>query len=79
VIERMQAPLLVLGGGEDAGIPPADLEEFASQVRAAGTEVELVIYPGAPHSFFDRSFVDHHAACDDAWHRIERFLGLTAA
>jgi len=36
---------------------------------------ELVTYPGAPHSFFDRSFAEHADACDNAWRRVLSFLG----
>lgn len=75
VIDDMRVPLLVVGGGADAGIPPQDLEDFARTVRERGIAVELVVYDGAPHSFFDRGFAEHRAACDNAWRRIRRFLG----
>jgi carboxymethylenebutenolidase len=35
----------------------------------------MVIYPGAPHSFFDRKADAHKEACDDAWTRVLRFVG----
>ena len=38
-------------------------------MSAGGIEHEIVIYDGAPHSFFDRT-ADHVEACDDAWRRI---------
>ena len=42
-------------------------------------EHELVTYPGAPHSFFDRKFEEHAAACEDAWRRVIEFLGKVGA
>jgi carboxymethylenebutenolidase len=39
----------------------------------------MVVYPGAPHSFFDRSFVEHKEACDDAWHQVLAFVTEQAA
>ena len=45
-----------------------------AQVIAAGVEHEVVTYPGAPHSFFDRkqeAFADESA---DAWERTLAFL-----
>ena len=36
----------------------------------------MVIYDGAPHSFFDRTFAEHEAACDDAWRQILGFVGV---
>jgi carboxymethylenebutenolidase len=32
------------------------------------------VYPDAPHSFFDRTFAEHKAACDDAWRRMLDFV-----
>jgi len=72
-IPKMRAPLLMLLAGEDRGTPTAEFDEFATQVRARGLEVESHTYPGAPHSFFDRSFLEHQAACQDAWKRVLDF------
>ena len=43
-------------------------------MRAAGAEVDAVVYDGAPHSFFDRAFGEWDEACRDAW---EHVLALT--
>jgi carboxymethylenebutenolidase len=72
---RMTAPLLMLMGGADKGIPPAEIEAFAAKVRQRGVRADLHLYDGAPHSFFDRSFAEHRDACDDAWRRVLEFLG----
>jgi carboxymethylenebutenolidase len=72
-IGAMKAPLLLLAAGQDF-TPVADVEQFADQVRAAGVEAELHVYPDAPHSFFDRSFAEHTDACEDAWRRILDFV-----
>jgi carboxymethylenebutenolidase len=34
----------------------------------------VVIYPGAPHSFFDRTAADNADASADAWHQIRAFM-----
>ena len=72
-IPQMRSPLLMLLAGEDHASPPEEFAEFADKVRAAGVEVESHTYPGAPHSFFDRTFEQHKGACDDAWRRILDF------
>lgn len=72
-IADMQAPLLLLAAGQDR-TPVSAVEDFAQQVRAAGVEAEMHVYPDAPHSFFDRRFDEHRAACDDAWRRILAFV-----
>jgi carboxymethylenebutenolidase len=76
VIPSLHAPLLIIGGGADKGIPPGDLREFAEAVRNAGGGAELVVYDDAPHSFFDRATPEYQAACDDSWRRIREFIGL---
>jgi carboxymethylenebutenolidase len=76
-VDRMTAPLLLLMAGADESIPPADAEAFAAQVRTRGLRADVHVYPGAPHSFFDRSFAEHRDACDDAWRRILEFVGRT--
>jgi carboxymethylenebutenolidase len=71
-IPRMRAPLLMLLAGVDS-TPPEEFDEFAAKVRASGVEVQAHTYDGAPHSFFDRTFAEHEAACADAWRRILEF------
>jgi carboxymethylenebutenolidase len=69
----MRAPLLLLLAGDDKATQPEEFEEFAAKVRERGVDVESHIYPGAPHSFFDRTYEQWKAACDDAWRRILDF------
>ncbi len=73
VIPTMEAPLLLLAAGQDR-TPVETVEAFAQQVRDAGVEAEMHVYPDAPHSFFDRRFAEHREACDDAWKRILAFV-----
>ncbi len=40
----------------------------------AGLDHEIHVYPGAPHSFFDRRYEEHAEACEDAWRRMLGFL-----
>jgi len=71
-VDRMSAPLLMLIAGGDAHLPVSDAEALAT---AAGQQVpvELVVFDGAPHSFFDRSFAGHESACERAWSEMLRF------
>jgi carboxymethylenebutenolidase len=66
--------VLGLFGGADQGIPVEQVKEFESRLQAAGVPQEIVIYPDAPHSFFDRRFEEHADACEDAWRRVLRFI-----
>jgi carboxymethylenebutenolidase len=70
----MAAPVLALQGGDDPGIPVEDSQAFDEALGAAGVDHEVVIYPGAPHSFFDRKQEDFAADSEDAWNRVLAFL-----
>jgi carboxymethylenebutenolidase len=78
-IPKMTAPLLMLLGGADQGTPPEEFEQFAAAVRERGLDVKSHTYPGAPHSFFDRSFAEHRDACADSWARILAFTDRHSA
>ena len=73
-VDRIAAPILALQAGDDAAIPREDSEAFDRALGAAGVEHELVIYDGAPHSFFDRKYDEFAAACADAWQRTLDFI-----
>jgi carboxymethylenebutenolidase len=70
----MKAPILALQGGADQNIAAEHTAEFDEALTKAGVEHEVVTYPGAPHSFFDRKqeqFADDSA---DAWNRTLEFI-----
>ncbi len=68
-------PVLGLFGGADQVIPKEAIEAFDDALTGAGVEHEIVVYEGAPHSFFDRSFEEHAEASADAWRRMLAFVG----
>jgi carboxymethylenebutenolidase len=68
------APVLGLMGGADQGIPLEEIERFDEALEAAGIEHDLVVYPGAPHSFFDRKAEEYAAESADAWDRVLTFI-----
>jgi carboxymethylenebutenolidase len=71
---RMSGPILALYGGADAGIGEDLRDEFDAALTDAGVDHEFVVYPGAPHSFFDRAHDDFTDECTDAWRRTLGFL-----
>jgi carboxymethylenebutenolidase len=72
---ELAAPILGLMGGADQAISADDVSAFERALTAAGVEHELIRYPGAPHSFFDRRQGDFQDASDDAWSRVLDFIG----
>lgn len=71
---RARVPALALFGGADHAIPQDKVEEFASALGKSGVEHMVHVYPGAPHSFFDRSYGDFSNECADAWQRMRDFI-----
>jgi carboxymethylenebutenolidase len=79
VVEEIRCPVLGLFGGADEGIATSDVDTFDRLLDEADVEHEVVIYPDAPHSFFDRRYEEHAGACSDAWRRVLGFLEHVAA
>lgn len=73
-VKDFKAPVLALMGGADQGIPVADIEAFRDAMNEAGVDNEVVIYEGAPHSFFDRAFEQFAKESADAWDRMLAFV-----
>ena len=68
---RCKCPLLGLYGGQDTGIPVADVQAAAAKAKAAGKTVEIVIYPDAPHGFHaDYRPSYRQADAEDGWKRM---------
>lgn len=67
-------PLLGLFGGADQAIPVEQVHQFEEGVKQSGVEYKIIVYPGAPHSFFDRRFEDYADASADAWKQMLGFI-----
>lgn len=77
VVERapeIACPILALQAGDDQGITADDNAAFEQALEAVGVEHEIVVFDGAPHSFFDRKQEDYAAASEDAWQRTLAFI-----
>lgn len=74
LIPRMRAPLLLLLGGDDRATTPEDFAQFDRELTEAGVPHNVVVYEGAPHSFFDRSFEQYQDASADAWRQLLAFI-----
>jgi carboxymethylenebutenolidase len=74
VAGEMRCPVLGLFGGDDPSIPAESVADFERALRDGNAEHELVTYPGAPHSFFDRKAEQFADASADAWRRVLEFV-----
>lgn len=72
--EKVAYPVLGLYGGADQGIPLSDVQKLDDALDRAGVQHEIVVYPGATHSFFDRRAAEFADASADAWRRVLAFI-----
>ena len=77
-VPRYKSAVLSIFGGADEGIPQADVDAFDAACRKAGVKHDLTVYPGAPHSFFDRKYTEFADASADAWKRVQAFVNGTS-
>jgi carboxymethylenebutenolidase len=73
-VPRYASAVLSLFGGADEGIPQAAVDQFDAACRKANVKHDLTVYPGAPHSFFDRKYTEFADASADAWRRVQAFV-----
>ena len=74
VADRFACPVLTLWGGADQGIPAEAIDQLSGALAAAGVEHRSVVYPEAPHSFFDRRATEYAAESEDAWRQMLEFM-----
>src|SRR5712692_950144 len=68
---NLRAPILLIYGEKDQGVPPEQGRQLEQQLKKSGKNVQLVVYPGASHAFFNdaRKEVYKPDAAADAWRR----------
>ena len=78
-VSEYTCPVLGLFGGADPGITAEHREAFDKALGDAGIAHEIVVYEGAPHSFFDRRFEEYREACENAWRRVLAFVAAPSS
>lgn len=75
-IGKIHAPLLGNFGGKDQGIPPSDVNAFATALKKDGKKFDIKVYHNAGHAFMNPNNKAGYikADADDAQGRIDRFL-----
>ena len=79
VAGAMSGSVLGLFGGADPSIPAEAVAGFDAALAAAGVDHRLVVYPGAPHSFFDRKAAEFADASAAAWGEVLAFVRARTA
>lgn len=78
-LKKINASVLGIFGGQDRGIPVADVKKFEQTLKQQGNKVEIVIYPDAGHAFENPNNKTGYRADDaaDAWKHTTSFLAAT--
>jgi carboxymethylenebutenolidase len=67
---QITAPILGLYGEKDHGIPLDVVQANEKIIKQEGKTVEFIIYPDAPHAFFNDTRASYRQdAAEDAWER----------
>jgi carboxymethylenebutenolidase len=75
-LPNLHAPVLGLYGQNDRSVTPAVVRDLEQRLKTLGKQIEVKIYPGADHAFFNdtRPQVYNAEAAADAWQRTVDFL-----
>jgi len=75
-LKKINAAILGIFGGQDRGIPVADVRKFEEQMKGLGRKIEVVVYPDAGHAFENPNNKTGYRAADaaDAWSKTVGFL-----
>lgn len=75
-LKKINAAVLGIFGGQDKGIPVADVTKFGAQLKAMGKTVEIKVFPDAGHAFENPNNKNGYRADDaaEAWKLTTAFL-----
>jgi len=75
-LPKLESPVLSISGDKDKSVTPEVVHKLEQQLKSLGKQVDVVIYPGADHAFFNdtRPTVYVPEAAADAWQRTIDFF-----
>lgn len=74
LVEHIECPVLGLYAGRDEANRPS-VPDIEAALERHGREFECIVYPDAPHAFFnDRSETYRAEPAEDAWERTKAFF-----
>ncbi len=78
LLKKIDASILGIFGGQDHGIPVADVYKFEAQLKALGKTVEIHVFPDAGHAFENPNNKQGYRADDaaQAWKLTLNFLSI---
>ena len=75
-LPKLESPVLSISGDKDKSVTPEVVHKLEQQLKSLGKQVDVIIYPGADHAFFNdtRPTVYVPEAAADAWQRTIDFF-----
>jgi len=75
-LQKINAAILGIFGGQDKGIPPADVKKFEADLKSLGKTAEIKIFPDAGHAFENPNNKQGYRPDDakQAWELTTAFL-----
>jgi carboxymethylenebutenolidase len=75
-LPKLESPVLSISGDKDKSVRPDVVHKLEQQVKSLGKQIDVIIYPGADHAFFNdtRPAVYVPEAAADAWQRTIDFF-----
>lgn len=75
-LPNLNAPVLGIYAERDGFVTPDSVRELERKLKELGKSVEMHIYPGVDHGFFNdtRPTVYNETAAKDAWQRVLKFF-----
>ncbi len=76
VAPTQKVPVLGLYGGKDQGIPLDTVEHMREALKKAGNPSEIIVYPEAPHGFFNDTRAASYRKEDaqNGWKRLQEWF-----
>ena len=75
VVAQINAPVLGLYGGADAGIPPTSVDQMNAALKAQAKPSGIHVYPDAPHAFHaDYRPSYRRSEAEDGWRRATEWF-----
>jgi len=74
VADKIECDVLAIFGGADQGIDAGAREAFDQALDKANVKHRIIVYPDAPHSFFDRKADQFAEASTAAWEETLQFI-----
>jgi carboxymethylenebutenolidase len=73
---KLSGPVLGIFAEKDAFVTPETAKQVDAEIRKAGKQSEIHIYPGVDHAFFndENKGAYNKPAADDAWRRVLAFF-----